>query len=296
VKNFRLHVFLVVAHRLSFTKAAEELYITQPAVTKQISAIEHELNTKLFERKGTHIELTDAGKILVEYALKIEKLYEQLYFDINILNKKEKGKLSIGASTTVTQYVLPKIMAKFLAKFEDISINIINGNTEQIEQALRKNEIDLGIIEGHSKRSEIHYSEFLEDKIVFVVRNSHPAARKNVISLAELKQLPLVIREQGSGTREVISFHLKKYNLTLNDFNIALEFGSTEGIKNYILNADTVAILSLNSILKELKRNELTLIEVEDFEINRKFNFIFPEGKLNSITNLFLKFAEHYNF
>lgn len=296
MKNFRLHVFLVVARRLSFTKAAEELYITQPAVTKQINVLEHNLNTKLFERKGTHIELTRSGKILVEYGQKIEKLYEQLYFDLNILNQKEKGKLSIGASTTVTHYVLPQLLANFLKKFEDISINIINGNTEQIEKSLRKNEIDLGIIEGQSKRSEIHYSEFLEDEIVFVVRNSHPAARKNMISLDELRLLPLVIRENGSGTREVISFHLKKYNLNFNDFNVALEFGSTEGIKNYILNSDTVAILSLNSILKELHRNELTVLKIKDIRIYRKFNFIFSEGKLNPLTNLFLEFAKHYNF
>lgn len=235
------------------------------------------MNTKLFERKGTHIELTRSGTILVEYDQKIEKLYNQLYFDLNILNQKKKGKLSIGASTTVTQYVLPELATNFLEKFEDISINIINGNTEQIELSLRKNEIDLGIIEGQSKRSEIHYSEFLEDEIVFVVRSSHPAAKKHTISLSELKQLPLVIR---GGTREVISFNLKKYALTLNEFNISLEFGSTEGIKNYILNSDTVAVLSLHSILKELQRNELTISKVENFRIYRKFNFIFPQAEL----------------
>jgi len=108
--------------------------------------------------------------------------------------------------------------------------------------------------------------------------------------------LPLVIRENGSGTREVISFHLKKHNLNFNDFNVALEFGSTEGIKNYILNSDTVAILSLNSILKELHRNELTVLKIENIKIYRKFNFIFSEGKLNPLTNLFLEFAKRYNF
>jgi len=295
MKNFRLIVFLVVARRLSFTKAAEELYITQPAVTKHIKAIEQELKTKLFERKGNHIELTKAGKILAGYAQKIENLYEQLNFDLGALIQKQKGKLRIGASTTITQYVLPAIAAKFKSKFNDVSINIISGNTEQIEIALRKDEIDLGIIEGQSKRRGLHYLEFLKDKIVFVVRASHYAAKRNKISLKELQSLPLVVREKGSGTLEVIAYRFKMHNLTLNNFNIELQFGSTEGIKNYILNSDAVAILSIHSITKELLRNELTILDVDNLKINRKFNFIFPEGHLNPIANLFIQFALHYN-
>ncbi len=296
MKNFRLKVFLVVARRLSFTKAAEELYITQPAVSKHINAIEQELKIKLFERKGNHIELTEAGIILINYAQKIENLYEQLNFDLSVLIQKQKGKLRIGTSTTITQYVLPPVIANFHSKFRDISINVVNGNTEQIERALRKNEIDLGVIEGHSKRRGFHYLEYLKDKIVFAVRSSHPAAKKNKISLKDLQNLPLIVREKGSGTLEVIAFHLKEHNLTLNDFNIELQFGSTEGIKNYILNSDTVAVLSIHSIAKELQRNELSILDVNNLIINRYFNFIFPEGHLNPIANLFIKFALHYNF
>ncbi len=294
--NFRLKTFKKVAEKLSFTKAAKELFITQPAVTKHIIILEEEFNAKLFIRKGNKIELTEAGNILFQYAKKIENIYNQLDFELSALNQKQRGKIKIGASTTMTQYVLPQLMGSFKSKFKDLSVSVINGNTEQIEKALNNNSIDLGIIEGQSKRSDFHYLKFLKDEIVLVARNANPMAKKAEISLSELQKLPLILREEGSGTLEVISYYLKKRNLSFNDLSIEMQFGSTEGIKNYILHSDRFAFLSIQSIHNELKRNELKIIDITDFEIKRNFNFIFPEGQQNKITDLFIKFALHYNF
>jgi len=294
--NFRLKVFKKVAEKLNFTKAAKELFITQPAVTKHINALEQELNIKLFIRKGNKIELTEAGNILLKYAKHIEKIYNQLDFELAALNQEQKGTIKIGASTTMTQYVLPKLMASFKSKFKDLSVSVINGNTEQIEKALNNNEIDLGIIEGQSKRSEFHYLEFLKDEIVLIGRSSNPVTKKIEISLPELQKLPIILREEGSGTLEVISYYLKQKKINFSDLNIEMQFGSTEGIKNYILNSDRFAFLSIQSIINELKRNELSIIDISDFEIKRNFNFIFPEGQQNKIIDLFIRFATHYNF
>ncbi len=294
--NFRLNVFNKVAEKLSFTKAAKELFITQPAVTKHINALEQEFNNKFFNRKGNSIELTEAGKILHKYVKDINKLYNQLNFELNALNQTHKGKLRIGTSTTITQYVLPKLMANFKSKFNDLTINVISGNTEQIEKALFKNEIDLGIIEGQSKRSDFNYLEFLKDEIVLVTKSAHKLAKVNKISLDELKNYPLVLRENGSGTLEVINYYLKQNGLNLSDFLIELRFGSTEGIKNYILHSESLAFLSIQSILNEINRNELSIIHIDNFEINRSFNFIYPIGQQNKIVNLFIQFASHYNF
>ncbi len=296
MNNFRLEVFIKVAEKLSFTKAAKELYITQPAVTKHINAIELKLNSKLFERKGNRIELTKAGIILLDYAKKIDNIYEQLQFELSALQQEYKGKLRIGASTTMTQYVMPTFMASFHSKFKDLTIKVINGNTEQIENALKQNEIDLGIIEGHSKRREFHYVEFLKDEIVLAVRSSHRLSKKGEISIKELQTLPIIVREEGSGTLEFIVYHLKMNNLTLNDFNVEIQFGSTEGIKNYILHSDTFAFLSIQSIVNELRRNELSIIDVKNLEIKRYFNFIFPEGQQNPIVDLFIRYVRGYNF
>ncbi|NOZ36000.1 MAG: LysR family transcriptional regulator [Chlorobi bacterium] len=293
--DFKLKVFKKVAEKLSFTKAANELFITQPAVTKHIKAIEKELNNKLFNRKGNRIELTDAGKILLKYAKNIEQIYSQINFELSALNQQQKGSLRIGSSSTMTQYILPQLMANFKSKFKDLSVTVINGNTEQIENTLKNNEIDLGIVEGQSKRSEFNYLEFVKDEIVLVLSSSNKLTKKEFITLAELQKLPLIIRENGSGTLEVIAYYLKQKGLNFNNFLIEMQFGNTEGIKNYILNSDKPAFLSIHSILNELKRNELSIIDIKDFEIYRHFNFILPAGQQNQIVDLFIKFASHYN-
>jgi DNA-binding transcriptional LysR family regulator len=294
--NFRLKVFKKVAEKLSFTKAAKELFISQPAVTKHINNLEQEFNIKLFIRKGNKIELTEGGNILLKYAKNIENTYNQLDFELNALNHKQQGKIKIGASTTITQYVLPPLMANFKSNFKDLTVNVINGNTEQIEKALSNNEIDLGIIEGQSKHSGFHYLNFLDDEIVLVAKSTNKIAKKSEISLSELQKLPLILREEGSGTLEVILYYLKQKNINFYDLSVEMQFGSTEGIKNYILHSDRFAFLSIRSILNELKRNELSIIDITDFEIRRNFIFVFQEGQQNKITDLFIKFASPYNF
>ncbi len=296
MKNFRLKVFLTAANRLSFTKAAKELYISQPAVTKHIVALEKHFNTKLFARKGSNIELTEAGKLLQQYGTKIDNIYSLLDFEMGILQNEHKGKLVIGTSTTMTQYVIPPLMAHFHQKFKNIVIHLVNGNTEQIEKALTGNQIDLGIIEGQSKRKDFKYIDFLKDEIVLTAKSSHPLAKKGGVSLTELRSYPLLLREKGSGTLEVIEYFLKGLNYSITDFNVEMHFGSTEGIKNYILNSNSVAFLSIQSIYNELSRNELSIIDINELEMIRNFNFIVDKGNTNPLVDLFIQFALNYNF
>src|SRR6202022_4857517 len=164
--DFRLQVFHAVARRLNFTKAAEELFITKPAVTKHIHEIENTFKVKLFERNGTKIKLTPAGETLLQYTGHLFAVYRNLEFEMNALSRQHSGTLRIGASTTLAQYVLPVVLASFHKRFKDIKITLTINNTEQIEQALQKKEIDLGLIEGRSKQSAIKYTEFIKDKIV----------------------------------------------------------------------------------------------------------------------------------
>jgi len=296
MENFRLKVFMIAARRLSFTKAAKELYISQPAVTKHINALEQDYNNRLFVRKGSSLELTEAGKVLQYYGAKIEKIHNRLNFEMGILKDLHKGQLVIGASTTMTQYVIPPLMAQFHARFKDIDIKLVNGNTEQIETALRNSELDMGIIEGQSKRKDFRYIDFFKDEVVLVVKTGHTLAKRGELSLEELKSYPLLLREKGSGTLEVIEYYLKKHDLSLDDFNIEMYYGSTEGIKNYILNSDSVAFLSIHSILKELARNELSIIDIKGVEMIRHFNFIINEGEKSPLSDLFIRFATNYNF
>lgn len=293
--DFRLKVFHTVARRLNFTKAAEELYITQPAITKHVKEIEKHFNLKLFDRNGTRIKLTTAGETLLRYTEQIFEIYRNLEIDMNALESRHSGQLRIGASTTVAQYVLPPVMAAFHQRFPDVSIRLQSGNTEDIENNLSAKEIDLGIIEGQSRKSAISYTAFLKDEIVLVARTGSPLS-KQAITINELTTIPLLIREHGSGTLDVIAHALKQKNLSLASLLVEMELNSTESIKLYLLHSDCMAFLSIHAILKELKSSEFTIVDVKDLNIERDFYIIQPQGEPDSLTRLFLSFITRYNF
>lgn len=294
--DFRLKVFYTVAKRLNFTKAADELCITQPAVSKHIKEIESYFKIKLFDRNGTKIKLTEAGETLLQYTNQMFALYSNLEFELNTLNQRHNGKLRIGASTTIAQYVLPPLLAAFHKKFTDIKVTLLINNTEQIEQALQNKDIDFGIIEGQSKNTSFKYTEFIKDEIVLVANANHPFAKKEMIELNDLLKTPLLLREPGSGTLEVIAHALKPLNIKISQLQVEMQLGSTESIKSYILHSNCMAFLSIYSILKELKNKEITIIDVNGLNIERNFHFIQSHGETESLPELFMKFACRYNF
>ena len=293
--DFRLKVFDTVAKRLNFTKAANELNITQPAVTKHIKEIELNLNIKLFERNGTKIKLTKAGEILLKYTEEIFSVYQKMEFEIGQLQEKQKGILRLGASTTIAQYVLPPILAEFRKRFPEIQLSLVIQNSERIEELLGNHKIDVGLIEAQIKNRTFHYFPFMKDEIVLVSRQNHSISIKNSIKIDDLNNIPLVFREPGSGTLETIDLALKSKNIKLNELNIEIQLGSTESIKSYVLHSDALAFLSIQSILQELKNQTLTIIDIKNLVIERNFNFIIPEGEQSKLVNLFIDFCNRYN-
>lgn len=293
--DFRLKVFDTVARRLNFTKAANELNITQPAVTKHIKEIELNLNIKLFERNGTKIKLTQAGEILLKYTEEIFSIYQKMEFEIGQLQEKQKGHLRLGASTTIAQYVLPPILAEFRKRFPEIQLNLVIHNSEKIEDLLTNNKIDVGLIEAQIKNRTFHYFPFMKDEIVLVARQNHPLSTRNHLKTHDLLQIPFVLRESGSGTLETIDLALKAKNIKLNELKTEIRLGSTESIKSYLLHSDALAFLSVQSILQELKSHTLTIIDVKNMAIPRYFNFIIPEGEQSKLVSLFIDFCNRYN-
>lgn len=293
--DFRLQVFHAVAKRLNFTKAAEELFITQPAVTKHIHEIENHFKVKLFERNGTKIKLTPAGETLLQHTNQLFTIYRNLEFKLNTFTQSHTGKLRIGASTTVAQYVLPPVLAAFHKKFKEIKVTLSINNTEQIEQALQNNNIDLGIIE-ESKNNLFKYTEFVKDELVLVAGINHPLAKKEMIKPEELVKIPLLLREPGSGTLEVIAHALKPLGIKISQLQNEMQLGSTESMKLYLLNSDAMAFLSIHSILKELQNKECCIIDVKGLNIERHFYFIQQHGEAKALPDLFMKFARHHNF
>jgi len=289
--DFRLKVFYTAAKQLSFSRAAEELFISQPAVSKHIRALEDNFKIKLFVRHGSKISLTADGKVLYGFAEEIFVLYRKLQFEMNKRAKKNSGQLRLGASTTIAQYVLPGILAGFHEQFPEVQVTLVNGNTQQIESALLQKEIELGVIEGYAKKTELKYTSFMKDEIVLITRKNHPQAQTGEINLEMLKKIPLAIREFGSGTLQVIQHYLKSQHLSLADLNIEMQLGSTEGIKAYLKKTSCFAFLSLNSVLEELQRGDLTVIELPGPPIHRLFYFITPHGTEDQLADMFMDFV-----
>lgn len=291
--DFRLKVFYTIAKRLNFTKAAAELFISQPAVTKHIRELEGHFKTSLFERSGNkRIQLTPAGEVLLQYAEKLMGTYAELEFDMNQLVQQHSGLLRIGGSNTVAQYVLPQVLARFHKKFSGVQVQLVTGNTEQVEQALLNKEIDLGIVEGIHRNAQLRYQEYLQDELVMVCSSSNKTLKAEIIRPEDLMDLPLLMREPGSGTLDVIAHALKPFSIGLADLRVEMQLGGTESIKSYLLGSDCFAFLSVQSILKELRYNELRIIDIKELSIERPFYFIQPHGQLSSLGELFVRFAK----
>ncbi|MBK0368485.1 LysR family transcriptional regulator [Flavobacterium agrisoli] len=294
--DFRLKVFYTVANRLSFTKASTELYISQPAVTKHIQELEELYKIKLFERNGSKIALTEAGEILLKYTANIFEIYRKIDFEMSTLLSARQGLLRLGASTTISQYVIPPLLASFHQKLKDIKVDLLNANTEQIEAALLNKQIEIGIVEGQSKNQSIKYVPFLKDELVLVCKSQHALISRKEIFVGDLKNLKFVTRERGSGTLEVIEFELKKAGLKANQLQVEMRLGSTESIKSYLLNSNCVAFMSIHAVSKELKNNELTVLDVQSLSIIRYFFIITLQGKSDALTEIFIQqITSYYN-
>lgn len=250
--DFRLKVFKTVADRLSFTKAAAELLISQPAVTKQINELERLLGKPLFLRHGNRISLTDDGVRLLEYANRILALYGELRDAFVEEQGAFSGEIRLGASTTLSQYVLPGLLAKFRKLYPDVRVTLFNGNTEQIERQIADGKLDFGMIEGTASNPALHYELFMDDELVLVTSASNTSFTREEITAADLPALPLVIRENGSGTLDVLSRELSRHGLSLRQLHIEMQLGSTESIKHYLFYSDTFAFVSVQAVLDEL--------------------------------------------
>ena len=294
--DFRLKVFYTVAQKLSFTKAANELFISQPAVTKHINELEQQLGAALFRRHGNSISLTPAGQVVLKHAQKIFQIYATLENELAQLTNTSGGNLQVGASTTLAQYVLPKILAQFKTAHPGVHLTFVTGNSEQVEQQLIQEKIDIAVVEGISHHPQIMYEPFVKDEIVLVTRSNSKLAKKTEIKPEQLLTLPLILREHGSGTLDVIYKALSSAHIHPKDLHIELQLDSTESIKQYLLYSDCAAFLSIHAVEEELRHNKLSIIDIRGIDISRTFQFITLHGQTSRLTSVFKRFcSSHYN-
>ena len=253
----RLQVFSNVARLLSFTKAAEALHMTQPAVTFQIRQLEEYFNTRLFDRNHNGISLTKAGQIVKSYADQIITQYNEMDNEVRRLTGDVEGLLVLGASTTIGEYVIPRLLGEYQAKFPGVAIRLQVANTLGVIHMVENNQIDIGIVEGPVNNKNLITSVCWDDELVAVMPVGHPLERLKKLTLDELLEYPFIAREEGSGTREVINGYLATQNLDFRDFDLIMELGSPESIKSAVAAGLGVSILSVATLEKERKLNLL---------------------------------------
>lgn len=286
--------FMEVARQQSFSKASQELFISQPAVSKHIKGLEEQYKTKLFERNGLKIQLTEAGKLLYDRLLTVKQIQEQTEFDISAIHHQQQatGILKLGASTTVALYILPKVMSVFHQQYPLVEITLLNRNTEIVLEALLNKEINLGITEEKGKLNNVTYLPFLTDKVVAVCSKKSSLSKKKSYPLKEILNMPVAIRERGSGTLEAVKRVLQKNKIKLNELNIKARLGGTEALKNFLVESDCLGFLPQRSVTKELRQGELTEIEFDGLLIERRFYFIQRKGEISDLNKRFIQLAK----
>ncbi len=291
----RLKVFHAVAKLLSFTKAAESLHMTQPAVTFQVRQLEEYFNTRLFDRTHNKVNLTPAGNKVYEFADRIFDLYDEMENSVRELTGEISGALTIGASTTIAEYMLPTLLGQFKAKYPEINIRLKVSNTEGIVSMVEHNVIDLGVVEASVSNKNLIVEMCHDDQLVVVAPPSHELSKQSSpVKPEQLKALPFICREEGSGTREVIMEYLHDNDVSNTEMNFCLELGSPEALKGAVEAGMGISILSRSTIAKELKLKTLCEIQL-DPPLSRPFSFVRQRQKFRvRVMEELLEFAKAY--
>ena len=289
--DFRLKVFLTAARTLSFTRTAEQLFISQPAVSKHVGELESRYKVQLFARRGSRLELTDAGRVMLVCAERLDEDYRLLHYEMGLCGSRIEGELRLGASTTIAQYLLPPILAKFSARFPDVCVSLHSGNSAEVEHSLEAHHADLGMVENASRRQGLHYGSLAPDELVLIARTGGKYARTESVTPQELRRIPLVLREEGSGTLEVIAAALAQAGVRMSMLEVAMRLGTTEGIKSYVRNSDAMAIVSVISIVDELRSGALRIVDIEGVSFQREFMFVHPGAEPAALAGRFIDFV-----
>ena len=286
--DFRHETFLVLCAIKNYTKTAEHLYITQPAVTQHIQYLEEKYNCRLFYYKEKKLTLTFQGEQLKEFLTRITA--DTAHFKRNIENEDFfEEHIIFGATLSIGEYLMPKVLAKLIKENPRLKIHMEVGNTQVLLKKLRKGEIDFAVVEGVFDKSNYHSMLFSLEKFVPVCAPKSALAGKEV-DFNEILQSSLIIREKGSGTREIFENILKQYNYSLNSFENIIEIGNMAAIKNLVANNIGITFLYEIVAQKEIRQGNLSKIDISGFDITREFNFVFLKDSVFQS-----KYIEYYN-
>jgi DNA-binding transcriptional LysR family regulator len=288
----RLQVFHAVAKHLSFTKAAEALFMTQPAVTFQIRQLEEHFNTRLFDRAHGRIALTPAGQVALEYAERILGMSAELDTRLKEMSGHVSGPLLIGASTTIAEFLLPQVLGEFKARYPGVVPRLFVANSEAVQDRVAERALDLGFIEGDSHLPSLVTDVVCDDELQVVCAPAHPLAKMKSASPKALTEHAYISREPGSGTREVIDHYLQKAGVTPDSLQVVMELGSPEALKGLVATGLGFAIMSRATVAKETQLGQLVQVPLSP-RLDRHLSVVYPKERFHSrLVSGFVQFAK----
>ena len=284
-----LEVFLSVAKHLNFTRAGEEVHLSQPSVSVRIRQLERDLGSKLFEQLGKRIALTEAGQLLLPYAIRVMAAMDDALHAIDELKGLERGSLRIGASTTPGMYLIPRTIAQFKQQYPKIDVHLAVRDTRQIEEGVIRNEFDFGFVGGHLAGDEVDVLTWIIDHLVLVVPSNHLLARKKSVKIADLRKERFILREPGSATRATVVNHLQKSDLKV---ETVMEMENPESVKKAVQSGLGIAFISKFAVETELKAKTLVAVRVKGLDINRELKIVYRKDKhLGRAAQTFIEMA-----
>ena len=288
----RLRVFHAVAKHLSFTRAAEELNLTQPAITFQIRQLEDHFDTRLFDRHHNRISLTAVGVVVFEHAARLLELYHETEKRVHEMTGVTCGFIKLGASTTIGEYLLPAILSGYHELFPDVRVRMTVHNTSTVVRKLEDATIDLGMVEGPVNNNNLTVAHCMDDELLVILAPHNPLAEWEEIPLHRLVEAPFISREEGSGTRAVVVELLAATEFPYERFNMVLELGSTEAVKCAAESNVGFGIVSTAALRKESRLQTLVSRRIQGIKLIRQLNFVYARQKFRSkAVEEFLQFA-----
>jgi len=287
----RLQVFHAVAKHLSFTKAAEALFMTQPAVTFQIKQLEEHFNTRLFERGHGRISITPAGEVVLDYAERILALSAELDTRLKEMTGDVAGLLLVGASTTIAEFLLPKVLGEFKSRHPKVMPRLFVANSVTVESRVAAHTLDIGFIESPSHLQGVASDICCEDELQVVCAPSHPLAKLKTVTPQQLVEYPYISREPGSGTREVTDHYFQQAGVAPDSLDVVMELGSPEALKGLVATGLGFTIMSLSTVANECRLGQLATVPLAP-RLIRNLSVVYPREKFRSrLANTFIEFA-----
>lgn len=297
MEDHRLKAFCLIVEMKSFSKAAEAKFMTQSAMSHLIKNLEDEIGVRLLNRSGKNIIPTPAGRLFYDHAKRILEQYRTMENSIYTLVNTIKGTLCVGASATVASYLLPQVFYSFSKSYPEVQIELSVSNTEKTIDNLHEGKIDIGIVEGKIRNSNVFSDEIAEDDIVIITSNDNPLTKKKVVTPHDLVSQPFIMPETGSGIREFIDDFLNAANIDTKSIKVSMTLGNPELIVQMVQSGIGISFVSKWSVFKAIKDDSTKLLNISDKKLKRKFYLVSTEKVPSTmVAKTFWEFVRNYRF